>query len=68
MVEINGVTTNRKAINYTSTFTTASSTYTINQQAYITRAQFVEELIKASSIPVQESLRNYFFRYKCKFT
>lgn len=60
MVEINGVTTNRKAINYTSTFTTASSTYTINQQAYITRAQFVEELIKASSIPVQESLEIIF--------
>jgi len=60
MIEINGVQTNRKAINYTSTFTTASSSFTINQQAYVTRSQFVEELMKTSSIPKKESLEIIF--------
>ena len=60
MIDISGINTNRKAINYTSTFTTASSSFTINQQAYITRAQFVEELMKTSSIPKKESLEIIF--------
>lgn len=60
MIDINGTQTNRKSINYTSTFTTASSSFTSNQQAYITRSQFVEELMKTSSIPKQESLEIIF--------
>ncbi len=59
-VEINGVKTNKKTINVTSNFTTIPNEQTVNQQTYITRARFVEELMKASTIPIQESLEIIF--------
>lgn len=50
----------RKSINYSGTFTTNEKTTFDIQDSYLTREQFVIDLMKTSSIPIQESLEIIF--------
>lgn len=50
----------RKSINYSGTFTTSENASFDIQDSYLTREQFVIDLMKTSSIPIQESLEIIF--------
>lgn len=56
----NGTATNRININHFSSFTTKDSNYSNNAVKYTTRSEFVEGLIKATSLKQVESLEPIF--------
>lgn len=55
-----GTSSSKKTINYTGTFTTIKDASSEIQNSYVTREQFVVDLMKSSTIPIQESLEIIF--------